>query len=457
MMNNDAFRELFKQGGKSTKEIAREAVEDEFQRNTKKRKKRGGGGDSSDEEDDDDKKQHKNKKHQHKKRSSSKKDDDDDDDDATNNYRDRAQERREGKVDEREFATTDFQGSAEMSKYLGGDERHTHLVKGLDVTLAQKVKREMGKLIDSHRTAVPVSKKKQQAEEKQQEEELKMVETKSEATQLIKDWSADHKPSSQLGQSMLIFLQQRLEATVKQPRKHLQVSSAGYALQRSSLTFSCVSHPGDVWRAWEVPEELTSMADNSNNDRETWWNVSLLDQVQEAFTRNDKKMTQALSTRQKLSTSTNGTGPSKREEGDNDSSDDDIFADAGDYVPTTTKSNVTAATGTKSTGATTTATKTSLFSGLTANQQEEQDEAVHEDGLTIVAKLAQKAKAIPKSGDFSQYDGAYGDDGMDMDFAGQCDDDDETTKKKGKGEESTMASREYGKRGKPQKEGTFED
>jgi hypothetical protein len=188
-----------------------------------------------------------------------------------------------------------------------------------------------------------------------------------------------------------------------------------------------------------------------------------LDQVQEAFTRNDKKMNQSISLPRKKLAVNNGT---KMKEGDDDSSDDDIFADAGDYVPTTTTtSNAEAAsTGTKST--TTTNAKVSLFSGLVTNQQDDEpdDDDVHEDGLTIVAKLAQKARAATpsKSGDFSQYHGAYGDDGMDMDFAGQCEDDDdgETTKKKkkGKGEESTMASKEYGKqRGKPPKEATLED
>jgi IK cytokine len=32
-----------------------------------------------------------------------------------------------------------------ISKYLGGDEEHTHLVKGLDVALARRVRREMDK------------------------------------------------------------------------------------------------------------------------------------------------------------------------------------------------------------------------------------------------------------------------------------------------------------------------
>lgn len=56
-------------------------------------------------------------------------------------YRDRADERRKDKVDVPEdeavaLASVDF----EMSKYLGGDMSHTHLVKGLDYALLNKVK-----------------------------------------------------------------------------------------------------------------------------------------------------------------------------------------------------------------------------------------------------------------------------------------------------------------------------
>ena len=37
---------------------------------------------------------------------------------------------------------SDKKRQAELSKFLGGDEQHTHLVKGLDVALASKIRRE---------------------------------------------------------------------------------------------------------------------------------------------------------------------------------------------------------------------------------------------------------------------------------------------------------------------------
>lgn len=60
-------------------------------------------------------------------------------------YRDRAEERRRGVIDgstshlsDRDVATL----SIEESKYFGGDEEHTHLVRGLDYALLSKVRAE---------------------------------------------------------------------------------------------------------------------------------------------------------------------------------------------------------------------------------------------------------------------------------------------------------------------------
>ena len=55
-------------------------------------------------------------------------------------YRDRATERRTGRSEvAQELASVDI----EMSKFLGGDEEHTHLVKGLDFALLSKVRSDM--------------------------------------------------------------------------------------------------------------------------------------------------------------------------------------------------------------------------------------------------------------------------------------------------------------------------
>lgn len=55
-------------------------------------------------------------------------------------YRDRADERRKDKVDIPPEAAALASVDIEMSKYLGGDIENTHLVKGLDYALLDKVK-----------------------------------------------------------------------------------------------------------------------------------------------------------------------------------------------------------------------------------------------------------------------------------------------------------------------------
>ncbi|GAB5035315.1 Hypothetical protein NocV09_02500710 [Nannochloropsis oceanica] len=59
-------------------------------------------------------------------------------------YRDRAEERRKGiNPDYDDEITRLVHMDAEKTKYLGGDVKHTHLVKGLDYALLQKVRTEM--------------------------------------------------------------------------------------------------------------------------------------------------------------------------------------------------------------------------------------------------------------------------------------------------------------------------
>ena len=178
-MNNDAFRALINKqrtstsGEKSTKEIAREAVENEFQKKRRRGVGGGGGGrrgrgfntgrgsDSGGSSDEDrggnEDKDAASNKQQHQKNN-------DDDPDwkrrrreksgsgagGALEYRDRAKERREGNnIDytsleglAAQSGEDDRRRQAELSKYLGGDEKHTHLVKGLDKALAEKVRRE---------------------------------------------------------------------------------------------------------------------------------------------------------------------------------------------------------------------------------------------------------------------------------------------------------------------------
>jgi hypothetical protein len=199
---------------------------------------------------------------------------------------------------------------------------------------------------------------------------------------------------------------------------------------------------------------MAKRSDDDGNTGDLLSTPDLLAKIESAFRRATSHQPVLLPTTQQLNESTpvdtpdhNGTTSNDGggRDGDENESDDDIFADAGDYVPmlaATTKSAESAAI------------KGSAFSGLLSVQNGREEEQAQD--FNIVAKLARKTRAhapAAGAGNFSQFDGDYGDDSMDVDFAGQMEDDDEeelgSKKKKKSQEESTMALREYGKRGKP--------
>lgn len=107
-------------------------------------------------------------------------------------YRDRARERRDGANPD--YQAMDVAGGAsnayravapdlksgldaaerrrqmiQESKFLGGDMEHTHLVKGLDYALLQKVRSEI--VVKEHEQEVEMEKLAEEAEEKEKEEE----------------------------------------------------------------------------------------------------------------------------------------------------------------------------------------------------------------------------------------------------------------------------------------------
>lgn len=107
-------------------------------------------------------------------------------------YRDRARERRDGANPD--YIPVDVSGNAssayravapdiksgldaaerrrqmiQESKFLGGDMEHTHLVKGLDYALLQKVRSEI--VVKEHEQEVEMEKLAEEAEEKEKEEE----------------------------------------------------------------------------------------------------------------------------------------------------------------------------------------------------------------------------------------------------------------------------------------------
>lgn len=347
-MDNEAFRSLVNNTRKTTKEIAREAVESEFKKRKRKNNDQGYGSDS---DSDDDAKQSRRDTKDHEA-----------DDDGGNKgakqkkeklekkleYRDRAKERREGKSVDYSLLDLDITSSnahphhydghvtaeemkkkqAELSKYLGGDEEHTHLVKGLDRVLAQKVRREeMGK-----------------KDEEEDFDELmdvafeKRPETAATAT-TNKGSIRSIKPKSDLGRSILNYLLQKEERhTFNLNDTKVKVNPAlQKSIQRSILTFSLNSDTRRRKHAWDAPQLSIQAFTDSNvvAQKATPLDRQLITTISNKLNGHLLRVKHgniskdvSLSADNEESNVNDQTKPSP----DIDS-DDDIFENAGTYVP----------------------------------------------------------------------------------------------------------------------------
>jgi hypothetical protein len=339
-MNNDAFQKLVRERAteKSSKEIAREAVEQEFRQHKRKRKRRRGAGGSSDEDDeddddsdvDDDQKQKKDEKQKQKelkeqekeqsKKGAGKKEK------ALSKYRDRAKERREGDNADYQDSQRLLAGVAAaaedgeeddletISKFLGGDEAHTHLVKGLDLTLAKQSGREQNASVQP-RKAGDVS------------DSVKppyFAESQTDAKVLI---GTDLQLVSELGREMLDYLC-NYHASTRDSYKAVAVTPAGLVVQRSTLTFSLQANLGEFVRSWEVPREQTyaTASDGTAYTKASPLPSGLLDRIEKTLTR---QMSLAREQTKIAEALTPGTADTHGE----DDSEDDIFGNVGDYVP----------------------------------------------------------------------------------------------------------------------------
>jgi hypothetical protein len=444
-MDNEAFRALVEERAKpkSTKEIAREAVEEEFRTRKQKRKRGGAGGSSSEESDDSDREDVPSKQEVlipavAKKKARA---------EHESKYRDRAKERREGK-------NIDYQGQAALlegvtaadadegemdqvaiSKYLGGDEEHTHLVKGLDVALARRVRREMDKgTTETESAALPSTTRQEQMS-------TVVVRDATEARLLLQNI----KPQSELGRQMLSHLKQVHLLSKDVSKVTVRTSPAGLAIQRSTITFSTHGNPHDRNRAWELPlESLQAFATNKDLDAssnaETVKGATLLDstllyQIKCAFehhttNRHDKSID---------GTEQNFTCSAEKGR-DEDDDEEDIFDDAdGQYMPPAkTESNVPESIALK-------AKDKSIFDGLTAPKvshstpattsshlmTEKRQKVISRDVLGL-STMVPKSKPPNMGISIASYEGGYGEE-MDVDFDGRfAAEDEDSVGKKGK-------------------------
>ena len=520
-MDNEAFRALVNKGAKAktTKEIAREAVEEEFKfKKQQRRKKHGSTRDSDDDVNDDssvssneygnrndkDDADEKDNGPEKEKNSgySKKRKNKDESQQSQNQYRDRAKERRKG-LDIDYKSTTDLLKTAagalddkDMSKYLGGDEEHTHLVKGLDLALAQKVKREQKKLQSQ---AMQNTNSRQVSNEKAENKNQNLS-----RQDVINRLQVIIPKSTAIGQHVIQYLLSK-HKYANDNHKHYTLHStslAGRNLQRSTLTFNLLANAKDKSKAWEVPVEYTrskyeqqqhdsrnsvvsetsvDLVDDSNNRvGYTSLDDSFLKKIESILIppmiENDpkaKKKKKMKKDKKNEETDANDDSPPLEKESNTDQtkgnvseSDDDIFSGIGEYFPPTKKKKEQKPE-TKTTNTIKNEVsnkKTSIFEnlGYECNDKPSQNENPINPQQTLKLNSFHKSQPQGKVIDrdvfgtnthaskhhtsfsttrgkgvvLSSYDGGYGED-MDVDFDGtlmdaQDDDDDDNDDKKDK-------------------------
>lgn len=370
-MNNEEFRKLIKRSSpdhthqkqqkssKSTKEIAREIVEQEFQERSRKRGRDEDYLSDDDDDYDDGDKQTYDRKEKNVKGANKKSIADDEELDSTKiaknkkkdrekkpKYRDRAKERREGKSQQDPSDMIASHLDEEMTKYLGGDEEHTHLVKGLDKALADKVRREeIDKEIVNH-------------EDEQGDIDLDKIidETVASAKRLpikrMNELSSLNvvNNSTNLTSGMMSYLN-RLESIKNKPEPALvrygdgdKKSQAAQLLIRTMFYFSLDANIGQRYKSWEIPKESTLSASEYDRIYQTRCPSSCTP-VDSKLLQNIKTAFSSMKRNERSSKHKEKSEFKAEQKNSNDfkkmdtESDDDIFGDIGEYIPPTKMSS----------------------------------------------------------------------------------------------------------------------
>ena len=286
-MNNNAFKDLVRAriGSTSSKAIARKAVEEEFRK--KKRRRPGGGGDlSSSDEEDDYESSHKKKGKRQQEDENEKKDGDDAEaiqKDLSTRYRDRAKERREGKLsatststDETTAATAADPGASNSLLIV------PHNIKGLDLALVRKERLELrtksGGENRKSTTATTIDNEGKESTSKIKsidETRVKMPTTLDQATRILQDFLAtdngrNTNDSYNEDDSLPVILSNGLVEYLSEivSWKTLDISTweggptdskavASKSLQYTKFALAIDGSPSDPMRAWEIPRQYT--------------------------------------------------------------------------------------------------------------------------------------------------------------------------------------------------------
>jgi IK cytokine len=339
-MDNEAFRSLVNKNRKTTKQIAREAVENEF-RKRKRKDTQGYGSDS----DSDASRDAGRGRDAHVSRDATEEGKEAQAEPAwkkktreKTEYRDRAKERREGKnVDYALFDVTtsrddekDKKREAELSKFLGGDEEHTHLVKGLDYALAQKVRREeMGEDLDE---VLEVALKQGRGD---------------------KDGGLSSF-KSELGRAMVTYLKKKENPVIVPVKINPSLQKS---IQRAELEFSLYSDVRRRRNAWDAPrvsirafsgQEDVTVRKATPLDHQLIMTISKKIQAHLLRAKHCAKNAADEKDDANHDTKTTNNGAKSKPPPKDDDSGDDIFENVGTYVPPSTNA-IKEATNTEST------------------------------------------------------------------------------------------------------------
>ncbi len=385
-MNNDFFRRLVNgdessskndgskgKGSKTTKEIAREVVEQEFK---ERKRKRGRDEDYLSDDDDDYDDDRGDSRKQDKKREKEEADAMAEAEEIAKEkknknkkpkYRNRAKERRDGKFN------VDYQDSTgmvnhldeEMSKYLGGDEAHTHLVKGLDKTLADKVRREaMGQREEPTIATAPTEDDLDLDQIMEEASSAKAREAHKAKLDKVPKGIKELVPknSTALSRGMLSYLKKLERQQRQSPGKGIlsiddhtgTISQAGDTLSRTTFKFSLDANVRDRFKSWELPEETLissiqheeRMHSRSTTKTCTPLDRHLIEKIKAVFSGLKKKENNKNPKNSGLKLEKQGSYVEVKKVINQDpirngsdkktileDSDDDIFGDIGDYIP----------------------------------------------------------------------------------------------------------------------------
>jgi hypothetical protein len=317
-MNNQAFADLVrKRATVNTKEIARKAVEDDWKRSKKRRRK---GGDSSDEEGDDEQQRSKRKNDI----DNSKQEEEERLEELAELYRDRAKERRDGRL-----------SAGKNAANTGTTATTEHPRKAeLNLSLARQLRKEFLQRQTAFETST--EKKEDPKEKKKFAVVFQTIPKLQEATKILQDFvsTSNDDMEERVNDNIMVEYVQKLLHQVEDFRPQPQTITAGNAakyLQRSRLVLTLDDRPSNIKRSWEVPREVTHPTDQFENQAQHL-DLELIQKIEHALPKFVQRSNKKDKEKTNRSDEPSNNKRAASQEGDQED-DDDIFGGLGDYEP----------------------------------------------------------------------------------------------------------------------------